>query len=429
MSESLLQFIWRHRLYATSSILKTIEGDEIIVLHPGQLNTHAGPDFLEAKLKIGQTLWAGNVELHLKSSDWNKHQHQQNIRYSKLILHVVYEHDADIETMNNTVFPTLELKHHIDERLLLNYEQLMLATKFIPCEKSIQQVRELILHQQLTRMLAERLEEKTLHIKELLKKYNNNWQEVFYVQLARGFGLHINQDAFEQLALQTPLQLLAKHKNNILQIEALLFGQAGFLFDYFDEPYPLVLQNEYEYLKKLHHLSAIEKHHWKFLRLRPANFPTLRIAQFAQLIVDSTHLFSKVIEANSLKEIETLFNVIVSDYWLTHYNFQEKSLIRNKSLGTSFVQTIIINAIIPVLFIYGKLQGQEKYCEKAIEFLQQLPAEKNSIITEWNQIGIKTQSAADTQALLQLKKNYCDTKRCLECGIGFAIMRGVSHEQ
>jgi hypothetical protein len=338
-------------------------------------------------------------------------------------MHVVYEHDAEIETCGNTLFPTLELKPHIDCKLLRKYEHLMDAKQFIPCEELIHQVNELTLHQQMTRMLAERLEEKTQSIMQLLSKYQNNWQEVFYIQLARGFGLHINQDAFERLANQTPLSILAKHKNNLLQIESLLFGQAGFLFEYFDEAYPMLLQKEYEYLQKLHSLQPMEKHHWKFLRLRPANFPTLRIAQFARLIVDSNHLFSKVLEAKTLKEIEGLFLVGLSDYWLHHYNFQEKSIQRNKSLGKSFIQTLIINVIIPVLFIYGKLQGKAVHCDKAIQFLEELSPEKNSLITSWNALGIKAESAADTQGLIQLKKKYCDAKRCLECGIGYAVMR------
>ncbi len=338
-------------------------------------------------------------------------------------MHVVYEHDMDIETYENTSFPTLELKQHIDRNLLGKHEHLMDTKKFIPCEELILQVNELTRHQQMTRMLAERLEEKTSRISQLLTKYKNNWQEVFYVQLARGFGLHINQDAFEKLAMQTPLTLLGKHKNNPLQVEALLFGQAGFLFDYFDETYPMLLQKEYEYLQKLHSLYPMDKHHWKFLRLRPANFPTLRIAQFAQLIVDSNHLFSNIVEAKTIKEIEAMFKVSVSDYWLAHYNFEEKTTERNKSLGSSFVHTLIINVIIPVLFIYGKLQGKELYCDTAIHFLETLSPEKNSLISAWNHLGIEATSAADTQGLIQLKNKYCDAKRCLECGIGYAVLR------
>ena len=423
MSENLLQFIWLHRFYNSQSTLQTIEGEKIIVIHPGILNTNAGPDFLEAQLKIGETLWAGNIEIHIKSSDWNKHHHHIDMKYSKLILHVVYEYDAPIETLNHTIFPTLELKNAINLDLLQRYEQLLSSKKFIACENVISQVKQLTVQQQLSRMLAERLEEKTYHIADMLHKFNNDWHHVFYIQLARGFGLHINQDAFEQLALQTPLNLLAKHKHNCLQIEALLFGQAGFLFDYFDEDYPILLQKEYAYLSKLYNLQAIDKYHWKFLRLRPANFPTLRIAQFASLVVDSNQLLSQIFEVNTLKEIHKKFNIRVSNYWLNHYNFQEKSIFRNKSLGASFVSTLIINVIIPTLFIYGKLQGRDEYCNKAIRFLEEINPESNSIIQAWSDLGIPIQSAADTQALLQLKNKYCDSKRCLECSIGYSILK------
>jgi hypothetical protein len=256
----------------------------------------------------------------------------------------------------------------------------------------------------------------------MLASRKNNWQEIFYIQLAKGFGLHINQDIFEQLALNTPLHILVKHKNNSLQIEAMLFGQAGFLFDYFDEVYPILLQKEYAYLKKLYQLSSLDKTQWKFLRLRPANFPTLRIAQFAELIASSNHLFSKILEASSLIEIEKLFQISVSDYWLTHYNFQEKSIVRQKKMGASFIQTLIVNVVIPVLFIYGKLQAKNEYCEKAIGFLEKVAPEKNAIIQAWEKMGIVAASSSETQALLQLKHKYCDAKRCLECGIGYSIM-------
>lgn len=423
MNENLLQFIWQFRLYNNSKPLLTNEGKEAIVIHCGQHNKDAGPDFSEAKIKIGNTTWVGNIEIHLKSSDWKKHQHQTNKNYSNLILHVVYEHDEEIETENGASFPSIELKHYIDNTVLSTYENLMQQNEFIPCAKSIGKVREITIRQQLDRMLAERLEDKTKLIQDLLLRYNNNWQEVFYVQLARGFGIHINQDAFEQVALQTPLNLFAKHKNNLVQIEALLFGQAGFLHDYFDENYPILLRDEYMYLQKLHSLHGIDKKQWKFLRLRPANFPTIRLAQFAQLLHESTHLFSKITESKSVKELEKLFKFTVSDFWLNHYTFLEKSEERNKNLGKSFTHTLIINSIVPMLFIYGKLQGKEEFCLKAIDFLKEIPAEKNAQMSRWKELGIAIESAEDSQALLQLKKKYCDKKRCLECGIGFSILK------
>lgn len=423
MTEKLFQFIWQHKLFLTNKPLTTLEGEEVTILDCGKLNTNAGPDFLEAKIKLNETIWAGNLELHLKSSDWNKHNHQQNKSYSNLILHVVYEYDEPILTKENLHFSTLEMKSYISIDMCNQYDKLMNDKKEIPCVEHLPEVRDITLNQQMDRMLAERLEQKTDSIQELLHRFQNNWQEVFYIELARGFGLHINQNTFERLALQTPLKLFAKHKHQLLQIEALLFGQAGFLGEYFDESYPLALQQEYAHLKKLYGLHSLEKHQWKFLRLRPANFPTLRIAQFAHLLHDSSHLFSKIIEAKTIKELEAFFQVDVSRYWLTHYTFGEETEPKKKSLGKTFIRLLLINVVIPTVFIYGKLQGKYEYCDKAIEWLKAIPAEKNSILEQWNKVGIKCQHAADSQALLQLKKYYCDKKRCLDCAIGYSILK------
>ncbi|MBK7762683.1 MAG: DUF2851 family protein [Bacteroidetes bacterium] len=427
MKENLFQFIWLHRLYGHSKALETIDGEPLLVINPGILNTHAGPDFLAAKIKIGNTIWVGNVELHLKSSDWFKHQHQTNKAYAKLILHVVYEHDEVLPSNESLQFPTLELKDYIQLPLLEKYNSMMNAIGFIPCEEKFSTISLFTKQVQLDRMLIERIEEKTHHLTHLLQKYRNNWQEVFYIQMAKGFGLHINQDVFESLAMHTPLKLLTKYKHNPLQIEALLFGQSGFLDDYFDEAYPLALQKEYHYLQNLHQLQPIEKHLWKFLRLRPANFPTLRIAQFAALISNSSQLFSKITEAESLNEIENYFTLTLHEFWLTHYSFQEKSAEKNKNLGKTFIQNLIINAIVPTLFIFGKVHGNEVYCERALDFLQQLPAEKNSITEAWKNLGLAVNNAADTQALLQLKHHYCDTKLCLSCTIGYSILNEPEH--
>lgn len=423
LTEKLLQFIWLHRLYQGHASLKTTDGEPLLVIHPGSWNFHAGPDFQEARIRIGNTLWVGPVEIHLKSSDWQKHGHTGDEGYARLILHVVYQHDQEIISGQQTTFPTLELKSRIDQGLLYTYHQLMGSARFIPCAERIHTVRPITLLSQRSRMLAERLEEKTSLIRHDLQQANHHWQEAFYIQLARGFGLHINQDAFEQLARITPLHLLSKHKHQLFQIEALLFGQAGFLSDYFEHPYPVALQLEYACLRKLYNLEPMERHRWKFLRLRPANFPTLRIAEFARLIADSSRLFSRILDASGLEDLEALFQAGVSDFWLEHYHFHEPSRERHKSLGRSFIHVLIINAIIPMLFIYGRLQGKQSYCDKALLLMEEIPAEHNSVIRQWHDLGIETLHAADTQALLQLKKKYCDARRCLECQIGYEVLR------
>jgi hypothetical protein len=423
MNEYLLQFIWQFKLYDFSKPLITSDGEEAIVMNCGKWNKDAGPDFIEAKIKLGNTLWVGNIEIHIKSSDWHLHKHAKNKAYNNLIMHVVFEHDKLIITQNKSHFPTIELKKYINPNLLNRYHDLMNQKQFIPCSKFISAVNEMTIREQMDRMLTERLEMKVHHINDLLFRFQHNWQEVFYIELARAFGIHINQDAFEQLVLQTPLNIFTKHKNNLTQIEALLFGQAGFLYDYLDEKYPIQLANEYKHLKNLHNLHGLDKGQWKFLRLRPANFPTIRLAQFAQLLHQSNHLFSKVIEATSLKEIIHLFSFEVSDFWLSHYTLTEKSVEKSKNLGKNFIHILTINCIVPMVFIYGKLQGKEVYCEKAINWLREIPAEKNTQITQWISLNMPIKTAEDSQALLHLKKFYCDKMKCLQCSIGYSILK------
>ncbi len=422
MTENVFQFLWRYRLYHTKRPLRTTDNEPIIVLDPGLLNRDSGPDFLHAQIRIGNTLWVGHVELHLRSSDWIRHQHNSDPAYTRLILHVVFEDDEPIKTLDGTSFPTLELKEHIDEQMIQQYARLMKTSAFIPCGQAIVEVDEWVRQNVWARMLSERLEMKTEKLQQYLGKNQNDWLGAYYVFLARAFGLYINADAFEELAIRTPLSLLQKHRYHPLQVEALLFGQAGFLNDYFDEAYPQSLQREYEYLQSLYQLQPMEKHHWKFLRLRPAAFPTLRIAQWAALICTHDDIFSMLLEANEVEDVFRIFSVSCNDYWLTHYTFTEVSAHRKKILGTSFLQTLVVNALVPFLFLYGKQQGSIRDSEKALRWLQSLAAEDNHLIRQWQQHGIVAQNAAESQALLQLKTKYCDERRCLDCSIAYQIL-------
>lgn len=417
MNEKLLHFIWKFKLFQTTD-LQTTDGLPIQIMHVGTHNQNAGPDFLEAKIKIGETLWVGNIELHLKTNDWEKHKHQHDKKYSNTILHVVYEHNASTPDLH-----TLELKSRIDKYLLARYSALMDAETKIPCISSLKSVKELVIEQQKEKVLIERLMSKSAYMKELLSKNNNHWQEVFYISLARAFGIHINQDCFETVAKSLPLTILSKHKSNLHQLEALLFGQAGLLNDYFYEDYPQKLQREYEYLGKLYQLKSMDKHLWKFLRLRPANFPTIRLAQFAMVLYQSSHLFSKLLETENLKDIEKLFKVGTSEYWTTHYVFNEATDAKEKSIGKSFVHAIIINVLSPLLFVYGKHQGKEHFCERAFQLLRELKPEKNALIAAWQNTLLQPQNAAESQALIELSKSYCHHKRCLECSIGYSLLR------
>lgn len=405
------------------SNLQTTEGEAITIQKFGNHNYHAGPDFLNAKIQIGETLWAGNVEMHLDASEWVAHKHQDDPAYNNVILHVVMDEDRPIFRQSGERIPCLEIKKRIPLKLVNVYQKLLHNEHWIPCQHHFFSVKELTKNLWLDRMLVERLEVKTQIIEETLERNNGNWEETFYQFLAKNFGVRVNGEPFAALAASIPLLTLAKHKNNVFQLEALLFGQAGLLEKEFEDDYPNRLKKEYEFLQKKHSLQPIAGVSWKFLRMRPANFPTIRIAQFATLIHQSVHLFSKILEVEKVKQVERLFKVQLSDYWLNHYVFDKESTARNKRLGKNAIQLLIINTIVPFLFLYGKRKADSTFKDKALRLLEEIAPEKNSTIEKWKGLGMNPDSAYQTQALLQLKNEYCTPQRCLECGIGGAILK------
>ena len=417
MNERLLQFIWQH-LYFNREQLTTQNGQSLQIIYQGSLNSNQGPDFLHAKILINNIIWAGNVELHIKTSDWKKHGHTNDEHYNNIILHVVWEHDEH-EQQN---IPVLELKNRISASLLQRYYELMQQHTFIPCEQQLQLVSDLVWSSWKERMIAERLYEKNEKINQLLKATNQHWEETFWQMLARNFGITVNADAFESIAKTIPVTILAKYKNQIHQLEALLLGQAGLLNEKFTEDYPIMLQKEYLFLQKKHQLQP-SKQLLSFLRMRPGNFPSIRLAQLAMLIHQSSHLFSKIVEAEDFNNIKQLLAVTANDYWHYHYMINEPTGFRKKQLGNMMIENIIINTIIPVLFAYAQHHNNENLKQKAIQWLQQLPKEKNNITQKWEAAGITHQTAFDSQALLYLKKNYCNKKLCLNCAIGNSILK------
>ena len=419
MKESILHYIWQQKLFVAHD-LKTTEGERVEVIDVGKYNTDAGPDFFNAKIRIGDTLWAGNVEIHTLSSDWNKHNHHNDIAYDSVILHVVKKVDVDVVRIVGEKIPQLELIYPI--QIESNYEHLLLEKKWIPCADKIQDIPSIFIQNWKNSLLSERLEQKTTIISHLLNATNQHWEEAFYITLARNFGFGTNSQAFESLALSIPLSVLGKHKDNLFQLEALLFGQAGLLFDSVTDEYALKLKAEYKFLRSKYVLNPINGSQWKLLRLRPDNFPYVRIAQFASLIHSSSKLFSKIIEKPTINYLQEIFACEPSEYWKTHYLFERTSVSKNKKLGSKSIQIILINTVVPFLFCYAQIKNIQHLKDKALYILEQIPSESNSIINSWKKLGIESSSAFDSQALLQLKKHYCDEKNCLRCRIGHKVL-------
>ncbi len=421
MTERLLQFIWQFQ-YFNKNDLSTTADEKLQIIIPGLFNSNQGPDFLQATIRIGTTKWVGNIELHLKTSDWKRHRHERDKNYNNVILHVVWENDTEESSI-----PVFELKSRVSKILLQRYEELMNASGFIPCEKNISSVRDIVWKSWKERLLAERLLRKAAIAENFLQQNNYHWEETFWWLLARNFGIKVNADAFEAMAKSVSINILAKHKNQIHQLEALLLGQAGLLDKNTDsyqhkDDYPLLLQREYTFLKKKYSLRPIHQP-VHFLRMRPGNFPTIRLAQLAMLIQGSAHLFSKIKEAGSVKLVRKWFDVVANDYWHYHYRFEEPSAFKKKKLGDAMIDNIIINTICPVLFAYGNYHDENKYKEKALKWLEETAAESNSITKGFLQLGIENKNAFDSQALIELKNEYCNKKRCLDCAVGNAILK------
>jgi hypothetical protein len=362
--------------------------------------------------------------LHINASDWDLHKHSTDDKYGNVILHVIWNYDKQIQDSSGNIIPALELKNRVSKILLSKYEMLMNATAFIPCQSQIQSINPLTLISWKQRVLAERLENKSAIIFKFLNENNFHWEETFWWLIAKNFGIKVNSDAFEKIAKSIPISVLAKHKNQINQLEALLFGQAGLLKKDFEEDYPVMLKKEYKFYQTKYKLKRIENPLF-FLRMQPSNFPTVRLAQLAMLLHNSEHLFSKIKESNSLNEIKDLLNVTANDYWNYHYIFDEPSEYKIKKLGSQMINNILINTIVPILFCYGLHQNEEQYKDRAIKWLEEIEPEKNVITKGFEALKLSNKNAADSQSFIQLKNEYCNNKRCLECAVGNALLKGT----
>lgn len=419
MKEEFLHFIWKQELFEKQLIADT--GEEIEVISTGMHNHDSGPDFINARIKINNTIWAGNIEIHTRSENWKQHKHHIDPAYNNVILHIVASKGAKCFRQNGEQLPTAELQYRPE--LYLNFQDILKSSDKIPCAKDLKLVDVFTVKIWFDSLCIDRIESKTNHIRDALSGTNNNWEEAFFHILSKSFGFKTNSLPFELLAKSIPIRILVKYSSNIYQLEALLFGQAGFLYNDFDCEYHLRLRKEYSYLKKIHKLSPIEQHLWKFLRLRPSNFPTVRIAQFAALINKSKHLLSKIIETENINDLRALFDCRASEYWNEHYNFGSKTTKKEKKLGKAAIDGILINTIIPFVFYYGKNRMRHELIDRALTLLSKIPAEVNSIIRKWRDLDIIAKNAAESQALIQLTNNYCNSKNCLYCQLGNEIIR------
>ena len=418
--EQLLHYVWKHKIFPLKE-LKTTSGQVLEIIDTGLANSNAGPDFFNAKIKLDGVLWVGNVEIHTCSSDWNKHRHDADKAYDNVILHVATHIDADVCRSNGEPVPQLQLE--CPEHIRSNFEELSTTDSYPPCYRIIPSLPSFTIHSWMSALQMERFQQKTVQLSERLSFCNNHWEDAFFMTLARNFGFGLNGDAFEIWAKHIPLRAVDKHRDNLFQIEAIFFGQAGILADKDGDEYYLKLKREYEYLAHKFCLTPMDVSHWRFLRLRPNNFPHIRIAQLACLYHRSYHLLSQLMEQNSLKEIRDVLRGGTSEYWVNHYTFGGSSISRPKTLSDSSLDLLVINTVVTFLYAYGIHKGDERLCARATAFLEELKPENNYIIRMWKQCGLNVAHAGDSQALIQLKKEYCDKKKCLYCRIGYEYLK------
>lgn len=425
MTESFLHYIWQLQ-YFHKDELKTTSGEPVCVHHPGIRNSDAGPDFSNARVKIGELEWRGSVEIHLRASGWHDHKHSSDEAYEKVILHIVWEDDKPVKRTDGSVMPTVELKGRIDSVLWERYKNLYTSADVIPCAGSWQSVPEVTKLSAMDNALMNRLLVKARSIKALLTRNNNNWEQTCYVLLCKNFGFKVNDEPMLRLSQVLPYTTILRHVDKPDQVEALLFGAGGFLEN--DAPaddYTAMLKREYDLLRRKYNLDGRQMNlsQWKFLRLRPANFPTIRLAQLAALLTNQKNLFSKILEANSYEDVYNLFVVDQSTYWLEHYQLGRPAKSAVPTLGDRSIENIIINTVVPLLVTYGKIHDEEAYITLATNLLVEIPAEDNKITRQWLPLNYKVKSALDSQALLELYSNSCLKRRCLECGIGSWLIK------
>ena len=423
--EQLLHYVWKHKMLPLGELFTT-DGRLVEVIDPGLHNHNSGPDFFNAKVKIDRTLWVGNVEIHDKSSDWYQHGHDKDRAYDNVVLHVTGNADTDVATSEGNYLPQLLLE--VPAQVRENYEELLKTDQYPPCYRIIPDLTRLTVHSWMAALQTERLEQKTEAIRRRAERMNGSWEDAYFMTLARNYGFGINGDAFEEWAAHVPLSAVGHHRDDLFQIEAIFLGQAGLLDinavperyqrEALNEGYFARLRNEYQYLAHKFSLQPMDYKRWRFLRLRPQNFPHIRLSQLANLYYSRKAGLSQLIECKDTVALHELMRTRVTPYWETHYTFGAASCSNTKNLSPFSINLLMINTCIPMLFAYGRHQAKEELCDRAFDLLEQLKAENNHIIRMWRECGLEVKSAGDSQALIQLKKEYCDKRDCLRCRIG-----------
>ena len=428
--EQLLHYVWRHKMFPLQE-MHTTDGKLVEVIDPGLHNRNAGPDFFNAKVKIDGTLWVGNVEIHDRSHDWYVHGHDHDSAYNNVVLHVAGVVDANVITSDGKFLPQLQLD--VPKEINDHYKELLETDQYPPCYKIIPDLTKLTIHSWMSALQTERLEQKTEAIKARVDRNNGSWEDGYFTTLARNYGFGINGDAFEMWANTLPLKAVDHHRDDVFQIEAIFMGQAGLLElntipsqyqrDALNEGYFAKLRNEYQYLAHKFSMKPMDATMWRFLRLRPQNFPHIRISQLANLYYSRRAGLSSLVECTTIEQLKAVLATSVTPYWETHYTFGSTSCRNDKNLSPASLNLLMINTAIPMLFAYGKHKSDEALCDRAFDLLEQLKAENNHITRLWQQCGLTAQNAGDSQALIQLKKEYCDKKDCLRCRIGFEYLK------
>ncbi|WP_115461640.1 DUF2851 family protein [Winogradskyella aurantiaca] len=420
MQEEFLHYIWKYKRFNQLNLV-TESGQSLNILSPGQHNHDSGPDFFNAKIIIGDQVWAGNIEIHVKSSDWFKHNHQFDLAYDSVILHVVWDNDADVKRNNGALIETVQLKNNVDNQLLTQYKGLMNSRSWINCEKDFKEVDSFVLENWLERLYIERVDQKSRSLDKLLNQNQNNWEHVLFISLFRSFGLKINADAFESCARSIDFSVIQKTRSDPKDLESLFFGQFGLLDQNVKDTYFLELKERYNYLSHKFKILRTGVIPLKWSRLRPGNFPTIRIAQFSQVLSKKSNLFSILMSSKILEDFYTVFDVSTSSYWDNHYNFGTASNASNKRLTPEFVNLLIINAISPIKFLYFKSIGQLNFND-VLSILAEIPFERNSVTSRFKKLKPLPENAISSQGLLQLKGQYCDNNACLSCAIAHHLI-------